>query len=389
MTKTVLITAGAVYGKLDDNKLVSNRARGHWAARFAGWLANRQGYQVVLLCADTQRKEVLSHITHPHLVTVEAHRGFEEYRAMCNAFASSVDAAVMAAAVVNWIPERPFPGKMPTEGYEPGDRISIPFVLAPRVIDDMKKRNPRMTLIGCKLTSGHGPGGDVEQAYKLLLRARCNAVIANDLVDLDHKTVVHQDTAVLPFNIKTDAAAFYAWLRMLIDDEHYTTVSVGTPWSDVDYNAALRRFNHICDRHRDGFVEKLGHVFGSLAVRIDEGGALMSPREKGIMFDAQQAVDVCGPDTEDLVSRRMLTVHGHKATLNAVLLLRHLEQYPQASAVLHQHRQLDGVPTVPYAPPGTVRDNMRHIPGPIYNIEHHGFIAALDEDGNFLYEAAT
>ena len=29
--KRILITAGSVYAKLDDNKIVSNRARGTWA----------------------------------------------------------------------------------------------------------------------------------------------------------------------------------------------------------------------------------------------------------------------------------------------------------------------------------------------------------------------
>ena len=37
---------------------------------------------------------------------------------------------------------------------------------------------------------------------------------------------------------------------------------------------------------------------------------------------------------------------------------------------------------MPYAPPGTVRDNERPILGPVFNIELHGFIACLDENLN-------
>jgi hypothetical protein len=70
-----------------------------------------------------------------------------------------------------------------------------------------------------------------------------------------------------------------------------------------------------------------------------------------------------------------------KATMNALLLLRHLKQYPEAAAVLHLHEQLPNWPTAPYAPPGTVRDNLREIVLPIYNIEGHGCIIALDERG--------
>ena len=52
----VLITAGQVYGRLDDNKLVGNRVRGLWATRFAEWLAER-GHQVTLVLPDTFASE--------------------------------------------------------------------------------------------------------------------------------------------------------------------------------------------------------------------------------------------------------------------------------------------------------------------------------------------
>jgi thioredoxin 1 len=49
--KRVLITAGQVYGPLDTNKLVGNRVRGIWAAKFADHLAD-QGYEVTFLVPD-------------------------------------------------------------------------------------------------------------------------------------------------------------------------------------------------------------------------------------------------------------------------------------------------------------------------------------------------
>ena len=69
-----------------------------------------------------------------------------------------------------------------------------------------------------------------------------------------------------------------------------------------------------------------------------------------------------------------------KATLNAPLLIKVGEKFG-ADAVLHQHRQLEGVPTVPHAPPGTVRDNDRDVPGPAFNIEGHGFVAGVKFTG--------
>jgi len=47
----VLITAGQVYGRLDDNKLVGNRVRGIWACRFTEHLA-KSGHEVASRCME-------------------------------------------------------------------------------------------------------------------------------------------------------------------------------------------------------------------------------------------------------------------------------------------------------------------------------------------------
>ena len=53
---------------------------------------------------------------------------------------------------------------------------------------------------------------------------------------------------------------------------------------------------------------------------------------------------------------------------------------PIPDVVLHLHEQLPDVPTYKYTPPGTWRDNDRDITSPVFNIEHHGFIACLGSD---------
>jgi len=57
-----------------------------------------------------------------------------------------------------------------------------------------------------------------------------------------------------------------------------------------------------------------------------------------------------------------------------------------AHVVLHLHEMLEGVPTVPYAPPGTDRDNWRDLPKGAFNIEGHGFVARLNFDGTISKE---
>lgn len=389
MHKRVLITAGPVYGRLDDNKLVGNRSRGIWAVKFAQYLES-QGHEVLLLVSDLQEREVWERLVHKDIseskIQVVVHDGFESYMQQCMALASQVDAMVLAAAVVNWIPEQPFPGKMPTKGFQPGNTLDIRFILAERVIDRMKRINPKLTLIGCKMASGETHDHLIEAAYETLLGARCNAVVANDLKELKDKYVVHQDRTVLHFDVKTDPSGFQRCLVDLIEDVHYTTVQQGLTdfpeWGSVMQEAA-GLFDGIAVRYRERFVKRLAgsdKVFGSLAVRAASGDYLVSPREKGEAFSSSEAVVVRKVST----ITHEVTCWAGKATLNAPLLIRHLELFPKVSAVLHLHEQLPRAPMVSYAPPGTVRDSEREIVGPAYNIAGHGFIVCVDSEGQIL-----
>lgn len=425
ISKRVLITAGPVYGRLDDNKLVGNRARGIWATRFAQWLALR-GHQVTVLVADTYAAtrhayDVLPgwsmrdvSIAYPKRreITYVTHDGFTAYADQCRTLAGIHDAAVMAAAVVNWIPAHPITGKMSTTSlaelvkqgaranlFERGDVpvpgqtvVHIPFILAPRVIDAMRAENPKLTLIGCKMTIGASHDDMLDAAWKTLVGAKCHAVFANDLNSLRQKTVLYPDGAKFSFNLNGPSSdLLYTHLEAIINDEHFHTASCGPSWltERTEYEEAARVFNVIVDKHRQWLLAKhdgTDHVFGAVAARVpgQEGGAICTPRVKSIRLSADDAVDVAPIAPDDLEHRRVVTVGGHKATMNATLLLRHLDKYPQAAGVLHLHEQLPNVPTAPYAPPGTVRDNLREIPAPVYNIEGHGFIAAVDKNGGIL-----
>ncbi len=112
-------------------------------------------------------------------------------------------------------------------------------------------------------------------------------------------------------------------------------------------------------------------VFGAILVR-DENSYVVSPREKGRMFSSKDATRILS------IKDRVIHVRGpNKATLNAPLLCRVADKYG-ARAVLHFHHMIPGVPEIPYAPPGTVRDNEREIPGPSFNIKGHGCVISVD-----------
>lgn len=387
--RRVLVTAGSTYGKLDDNKLVGNRIRGIWASKFAAYLAER-GDEVALLVPDTFAVDLLPKRAH---LTVVKHDGYYAYAEHCYELARKVDAAVMAAAVVNWIPKIPFRGKMPTEGLQEGAELSIPFILAPRVIDRLRALNPSLTLIGCKLTANApddalGSQKTIEAAHRTLERARAHVVVANDLASLKHKRLVYPDGAV--FSYRADAAtgqgtesfeAMYEALKKLIDDEHYRTTLEPNPMADTGaLDAASKRMARIIEKFRGRFLHLVGtrsRVFGAIALRVGARGALVSPREKGVLWTASECVLVTKVE-----QRTVFTLGGVKPALNTPLLIRLLDQFPQVgTAVLHLHESLGkGVPKVPYAPASTVRDNERAIPAPAFDIDGHGFVAMLNEN---------
>jgi|SaaInlStandDraft_3_1057020.scaffolds.fasta_scaffold00405_5 hypothetical protein len=403
----VLVTAGAVYGRLDDNKLVGNRVRGIWACKFAGLLSSK-GIDVTLLVPDTMGKlrqidEMVGHWPsrgscikgedageyggRNKAIKVVFQDGYDSYRDQCWALAPEMDAAIMAAAVVNWIPAEPVTGKMNTKGYEAGDIIQIPFVLAERVIDKMRKLNPKLTLIGCKMLSGSGQEELVDTAYEaVLIRSRCNVVLANDMrAGLRTKYLVYPDRSVQTYD--DDFGGLFESLYNVILDEHYWTRNVevtseGPSWAALDSARAI--FGRIVEKYRDQFKSPTNaytRVFGSLAVPIDGAGWLCSPREKDGAFTENDAVIVLDIDTD----KRRVDVVGEKkrATLNAPLLIRTGRSHTKDGRrmpVLHLHRPLADVPTVPYGPPGTVRDNNREIPGPVFNVKGHGFVKVLNDE---------
>jgi len=412
----VLVTAGQVYGRLDDNKLVGNRIRGVWACRFATYLSVL-GHDVTLLVPDTMVRPLVQHqlgkktavwndlrlgrlTGHPAQepppegkIEVKHHTGFDSYRDRCWELAETHDAAVMAAAVVNWIPAEPIKGKMDTTGYKPGDRIDIPFVLAESVIGGMRQANPKLHLIGCKMLSGAAEDALLAAARKVILASKAHVVVANDMRGgLRRKLLVYPDGCVQEFNDDWDS--FYLALTEIIRDEHWQTA--WTPGDNTEIlsgrNRALHEkqlgiFDTVADMYRDRMTSRdIETVHGAILVPCTEG-YICTPRVKAPDFTSKDAVWVAPEYNWGSEGARTIIVgRGAKATMNAPLLVRMARKGGTGHVVLHLHEQLDGVPTLPYAPPGTVRDNEREIPDGLdaFNIEGHGFIARLDFKGNIM-----
>ena len=72
-----------------------------------------------------------------------------------------------------------------------------------------------------------------------------------------------------------------------------------------------------------------------------------------------------------------------KASLNAPLLDWLFKINPNVDSIVHYHEIELGYPVREYAPPGTVRDSLRH-EKTSFNVSGHGVFLLIDKDGNII-----
>ena len=136
----ILLTAGPIPARLDSVKYITNRFKGGLAL----WTAEQlrlMGHDVTILAwahTDLDTK----------LPILPVNDVYDYYNKVLD---FQADAYILAAAVANLGPTEPIVGKFPSHLYKVGDKFPIEFTIMPRVIDAVKTKYPRATLIGYKL----------------------------------------------------------------------------------------------------------------------------------------------------------------------------------------------------------------------------------------------
>lgn len=357
----ILITGGAIYGKLDDVKLITNRFNGGLMAWLADLLSEEFEVTYVTSKGATLPKKAA------YVVSLD---GIYEYQERVLKLALTMDAVILGGAVANLIPQTPFPGKFPSHNYKPGDVINIPFIIAPRIIDQVKKVAPKTCLIGFKLLSGVAHEELIEAAYGVLKDSGASIVIANDAKDLNQKFIVTKEKEAIPCHM-AEVAEFIA---KLVRSKYYKTVL--TPYREaVDYllrNNVL--FNQLKAQYQDKFEQH--DNFGTVAVRIHKDTFITTSRKK----------DTVGVYIER-IDHELRTVYCEgesKATLNAPLLDNIFKANPEVAYIVHYHEIVEDLPLKEYETPATAADSQRKDIGTSFCIKHHGCYLLFDEKGKPL-----
>lgn len=367
--KKILITGGPVHAHLDAVKILTNRFKGGLMADLAGEFFIRDANVHYLYAPELGAKN-------PRFaseLSLHFHDGFYDYQRAVLDLAPRMDAVILGAAVANLIPVKPFEGRFPSHNYKPGDIIPINFTIAPRVIDEVKKVAPKTHLFGFKLLSGVSREELIRAAYDIVLASGATAIFANDEKNLQQVYAVTKERGVHPLQ-RSELAN---WIWEMINDQYYRTVFTENETllaTSVDIESKIKKL--IC-KYADNFrkVEN-GMIFGTVAVRFNSG-FLTTGRGKKELDDIVYVSDVNHKTREVFVVGMP-----KKASLNAPLLARLFEN-PEVDHIVHYHEQEPALPTLPYAPPGTVRDSERanHTS---FNIAEHGCILLFNKEGRQL-----
>lgn len=384
----ILVTGGPVHAHLDAVKIVTNRFKGGRMVALAEALGEK-GHFVTFVGSPHGKKP------NPDIgLLIDEHQGFSDYRALVRRHAEDCDMVILGAAVANLIPCPPWDvtKKFPSHDYREGEEVMVPFRVAPRIINEVKRFTPRTTLVGFKLLQGASNEELVRAAHIVIDESNAAFVVANDADDLARKLIVTRERSVISAidlpgitdeYLKTIGrpVQLVDFLDQVARDEHYTTeVREETPPTRTKtMDVALERFNRVFGYHKRT-IEAAGRagnkVLGCLAITVGENGFLISERAKKLAHQKVYVSEV------DHTTRRVVS-HGGKPSLNAPLIDWLLRENPRAWGVLHHHGWGAHLPTYHYAPPGTVRDSQRSLsPGTMeFEIKHHGVFKLLtDED---------
>ncbi len=386
--KQILITGGPVHAYLDDVKIITNRFKGGLMADLVGKfvkhsemeLEEDKRIRVIYLCSKTSQQpwweEMLGGEKTPYCKVVH-HNGINDYMKQVLEISKLVDAVVLGAAVANLIPKNKINGKFPSHDYKPGDTIPIDFTIAPRVIDEIKRANPKTHLFGFKLLSGVDYYELVRAAYGVLLESKAVTVFANDAKDLMQKYAITKERGVHP--ITNDEVM--QWILDRVQENYYKTSTAKTGKIDEKMKEGQDLLCQILTHHRNSFVKTdEGYIFGSGALWVQDRGLVTTARGKNEIKDFAFVNDV----SHGLREVRCSTTK--KASLNAPLFYYIFTNYSSVKYILHFHHQREDLVTLPYATPGTDKDSVRTEAqtNPSFNIKGHGCILSYNKDGELI-----
>lgn len=200
--KNVLISAGGTYEALDPIRGITNRSSGKMGLELAKE-AFRQGANVTLLAGEVSVPIPHSLKTIKVQSTLEMKEKVEELLKENHIFIST-------AAVADFTPQ-----KFEKSKISSAQDITLQLQRTPKIIDQVKKINPDIFLVGFKAEYGVAPDEIIHSSQEQMEKSGVDLVVANDVAqegagfgaDNNQVIIVDQEIEHVPLSPKKDIAA--------------------------------------------------------------------------------------------------------------------------------------------------------------------------------------
>ena len=349
----ILVTAGPIPARLDSVKYITNRFKGGLALLTAETLRG-MGHEVTVMAWQHADIKTL-------LPVIRVNDVYDYYDKVLD---FEADGYILAAAVANLGPVEPIKGKFPSHLYKVGEVFPIDFTIMPRVIDAIKEKRPRATLIGYKLFDG-SMDELLSAAKHTLHDSKANLVFANHPSwAKERKVAVTADGAAFELDFKQHIEL----IDQLMTSEFYQTQVPDILWESLKIDRDTQYVIDHYPRYPDGDL-----TYGTFAVRLPDNSFITTTRGKK-EGDKALALVLCVDHDKHIVRANK------KATLNAPLLERLFSMNPHINYLVHGHKSLGYPVQNKYQFPGTTDDltNAQGYLGDfVISMPHHGYIAGF------------
>jgi len=176
--KKILVTAGPVWVPIDKIRVITNIFRGSLGLLIAKEAA-KKGAKATLLLGPGNLPLLKRN---PKNLKIIRFRFFSELFELMKKEISSrkYDVAIHSAAVPDYLPATFYPGKIRSGKRE----ILIRLKPTIKIIDQVKKWDPKIFLVKFKLEVGKNKKEVLKKGKEALKRSRADIVVANDLEDI-------------------------------------------------------------------------------------------------------------------------------------------------------------------------------------------------------------
>ena len=195
--KKILMTAGPTIEYIDPLRVITNQSSGKTGVLLASELVSA-GSKVTLVYGPGIEKPPKG----AKVIKVSSSK--EMYDVVKEQMKKKFDVVIMAAAAADYIPENPSKQKIKSTQ----NKIKISLKKAPKIIDQIKKLQKNVFLVGFKAEVNLSKKGLINSAKKKLHKSKADMIVANDIGSLRYKKNPNNNEVLIIDSGKTKSSGW-------------------------------------------------------------------------------------------------------------------------------------------------------------------------------------